>query len=55
MNLYELTGEYIALMQMLEDASVDDEAEIVAAMEAATGDIEGKADAYRIGDLSSFP
>lgn len=46
MNLYELTGEYIALMRMLEDASADDESEIVAAIEAATGDIEDKADAY---------
>lgn len=46
MKLYELTGEYIQLMQMLEDASAEDEAEIVAAMEAVTGDIEDKADAY---------
>ena len=41
-----LTGEYIQLMQMLEDASAEDEAEIVAAMEAVTDDIEDKADAY---------
>lgn len=46
MKLYELTGEYIRLMQMLEDAFVEDEAEIAAAMEAVTGDIEDKADAY---------
>ena len=46
MKLYELTGEYIQLMQMLEDASADDEAEIMAAMEAVAGDIEDKADAY---------
>ena len=46
MKLYELTGEYIQLMQMLEDASVEDETEIMAAMEAVSGDIEDKADAY---------
>lgn len=46
MKLYELTGEYIQLMQMLEDAFVEDEAEIAAAMEAVAGDIEDKADAY---------
>lgn len=46
MKLYELTGEYIQLMQMLEDASAEDEAEIAAAMEAVAGDIEDKADAY---------
>lgn len=46
MKLYELTGEYIQLMQMLEDASAEDEAEIAAAMEAVAGDIEEKADAY---------
>ena len=46
MKLYELTGEYIQLMQMLEDASVEDEAEIAAAMEAIADDIEEKADAY---------
>lgn len=46
MKLYELTGEYIQLMQMLEDASAEDEAEIMAAMEAVTDDIEDKADAY---------
>ena len=46
MKLYELTGEYIALQQMLEESSTEDEQELVAAMEAVTGDIEDKADAY---------
>lgn len=60
MKLYELTGEYIQLMQMLEDASAEDEAEIVAAMEAVTGDIEEKADAYArimknlLGDIDAL-
>lgn len=60
MKLYELTGEYIQLMQMLEDASVEDEAEIAAAMEAVAGDIEDKADAYArmmknlLGDIDAL-
>ena len=60
MKLYELTGEYIQLMQMLEDASVEDESEIVAAMEAVAGDIEDKADAYArmmknlLGDIDAL-
>lgn len=60
MKLYELTGEYIQLMQMLEDASAEDEAEIAAAMEAVAGDIEEKADAYArmmknlLGDIDAL-
>lgn len=60
MKLYELTGEYIQLMQMLEDASAEDEAEIMAAMEAVTDDIEDKADAYArimknlLGDIDAL-
>lgn len=45
MNLYELTGEYYALQQMLEEGAAD-ESEIMAALEAVTDGIERKADAY---------
>ena len=45
MNLYELTGEYYALQQMLEEGTAD-EAEIMAALEAVADNIERKADAY---------
>lgn len=46
MKLYELTSEYIALQNMLEDANVEEESELVAALAAVAGDIEDKADAY---------
>lgn len=45
MNLYELTSNYLALQQMLEDPEAD--AQMIAdTMEALDGDIEEKADNY---------
>lgn len=45
MNLYELTGEYYALQQMLEEGTAE-ESEIMEALEAVADSIERKADAY---------
>ena len=45
MNLYELTANYLALQQMLEDPEADSQM-IADTMEALDGDIEDKADNY---------
>lgn len=45
MNLYELTSNYLALQQMMEDPEADSQM-IADTMEALDGDIEIKADNY---------
>ena len=45
MNLYELTANYLALQQMMEDPEADSQM-IADTMEALDGDIEIKADNY---------
>ncbi len=45
MNLYELTGQFLQLQQMLEDPET--EADVIKdTMEAVEGEIEVKADGY---------
>lgn len=45
MNLFELTGQYLALMEMMEDPDVDPKT-LEDTMAAAEGELEDKADAY---------
>jgi len=45
MNLYELTGQFLQLQEMLEDPEVDAQV-IIDTMEALDGEIEIKADNY---------
>lgn len=45
MNIYDLTNEYTALLDMLEDPDVDPEV-LQDTMEAIGGEIEDKADSY---------
>ena len=45
MNLYELTGEYLELLQMAEDGEFDQET-IADTLEGLGGEIEAKADGY---------
>ena len=47
MTLYDLTAEYMALLQMAEDPDTDP-AVLVDTMEALEGEIEDKADGYAI-------
>ena len=44
-SIYELTGEYLELMNMLEDEEVDEQT-IIDTLEALDGEIENKADNY---------
>jgi len=45
MNLYELTADYLALQELMEDPEVD--AQVIAdTLEAIEGDLESKADNY---------
>lgn len=44
-SIYELTGEYLELMDMLEDEEVDEQT-IIDTLEALDGEIENKADNY---------
>ena len=44
-SIYELTGEYLELMDMLEDEEVDEQT-IIYTLEALDGEIENKADNY---------
>ena len=46
-SIYELTGEYLELMDMLEDEEVDEQT-IIDTLEALDGEIENKADNYSI-------
>lgn len=45
MNLFELTGQYLALMEMMEDPDTDPQA-VADTLESIEGEIEDKADAY---------
>ena len=45
MNLFELTGQYLALMEMMEDPETDPQT-LEDTMSAIEGEIEDKADAY---------
>ena len=45
MNLFELTGQYLALMEMMEDPETDPKT-LEDTMAAIEGEIEDKADAY---------
>ena len=50
-SIYELTGEYLELMDMLEDEEIDEQT-IIDTLEALDGEIENKADNYaKIFDL----
>ena len=44
-SIYELTGEYLELMNMLEDEEIDEQT-IIDTLEALDGEIENKADNY---------
>lgn len=44
-SIYELTGEYLELMDMLEDEEIDEQT-IIDTLEALDGEIENKADNY---------
>jgi hypothetical protein len=54
MTLYDLTGEYMELLAMMEDPDVDPEV-LQDTMEAIGGEIEDKAEAYAviIGELTT--
>lgn len=45
MTLYELTGEYLSLLEMAEDENIDQET-LRDTMEAIDGELEDKADGY---------
>lgn len=45
MTLYELTGEYLTLLEMAEDENIDQET-LMDTMEAIGGELEDKADGY---------
>lgn len=45
MKLYELTGQYLTLQEMVEDETVDSEV-LRDTMKGLDGEIEEKADAY---------
>jgi len=45
MNLFELTGQYLALMEMMEDTETDPQT-LEDTMAAIEGELEDKADAY---------
>lgn len=45
MNLFELTGQYLALMEMMEDPEIDPQT-LEDTMAAIEGELEDKADAY---------
>ena len=45
MTLYELTGEYLSLLEMAEDEAIDQDT-LMDTMEAIGGELEDKADGY---------
>lgn len=45
MTLYELTDEFMALLEMMDDPDIDEQT-IIDTMESVGGEIEDKADAY---------